>query len=187
VVYTGDVDATKEQIISKVEVSVWFFYPRRDQSQRFRQSRFDIKLSSESLHFVFLNSRYLVEDATWPMFTILGQSLGSMYLAWEAVSKFVPDFFIGIYSTPVSFVFRPGVDLLMIDTMGYAFTFHVVSILTGVNIGAYVHYPMVSTEMIRRVESRMTSHNNSASVSSSTLLTRGKLLCVPLVFGIGCL
>ena len=44
------------------------------------------------------------------MFTMIGQSLGSMYLAWEAVSKFVPDFFIGIYSTPVSFVFRPEVD-----------------------------------------------------------------------------
>jgi hypothetical protein len=26
---------------------------------------------------------------------MLGQSLGSMYLAWEAVSKFVPDLFIG--------------------------------------------------------------------------------------------
>ena len=74
----------------------------------------------------------------------------------------------------------------MIDTMGYAFTFHVVSILTGVNIGAYVHYPTISTEMIRRVESRVALHNNSASVSSSTLLTHGKLLCVPLVFGVLC-
>ena len=59
------------------------------------QSRFDIELSPESLHFVFLNSRYLVEDATWPMFTLLGQSLGSMYLAWEAISKQLPDLFIG--------------------------------------------------------------------------------------------
>ena len=69
--------------------------------------------------------------------------------------------------------------------MGYAFTFHVVSILTGVNIGAYVHYPMISTEMIRRVESRVALHNNSASVSSSTLLTRGKLLQVPPLFPFG--
>jgi len=60
-----------------------------------RQSRFDIELSPESLHFVFLKSRYLVEDATWPMFTLLGQSLGSMYLAWEAISKHLPDLFVG--------------------------------------------------------------------------------------------
>lgn len=63
--------------------------------------------------------------------------------------------------------------------MGYAFTFHAVFILTGANIGAYVHYPTISTEMIRRVESRIAMHNNSASVSSSTFLTQGKLLQVP--------
>lgn len=125
-------------------------------SRSFQKSRFDIELSTTSLHFVFLNSRHLVEDHTWPRFTMLGQSLGSMYLAWEAVSKFVPDLFI--------------------DTMGYAFTFHVVSLLVGVNVGAYVHYPTISTEMIHRVESRVALHNNSTSVSSSTLLTRGKLL-----------
>ena len=96
-VYTGDVEATKEQIISKVKVSV--HVPRTDTkgyTSTIRQSRFDIELSPTSLHFVYLNSRYLVEDKSWPKFTMLGQSLGSMYLAWEAVSKFVPDLFIGI-------------------------------------------------------------------------------------------
>ena len=72
--------------------------------------------------------------------------------------------------------FATDVDCMMIDTMGYAFTFHVVSVLAGVNIGAYVHYPTISTEMIHRVESRVALHNNSASVSSSTFLTQGKLL-----------
>lgn len=68
---------------------------------------------------------------------------------------------------------------MMVDTMGYAFTFHVVSILAGVNIGAYVHYPTISTEMVHRVEARVALHNNSASVSSSTFLTQGKLLQAP--------
>ena len=31
----------------------------------------------------------------WPQFTLLGQSLGSMYLAWEAMSKLIPDLYIG--------------------------------------------------------------------------------------------
>jgi len=77
--------------------------------------------------------------------------------------------------------FVTEVDYTMADTMGYAFTFHIVSILTGVNVGAYVHYPTISTEMIHRVESRVALHNNSASVSSSSFLTQGKLLQV-LVF-----
>ena len=29
------------------------------------------------------------------MFTLLGQSFGSMYLAWEAVSELIPDLLIG--------------------------------------------------------------------------------------------
>lgn len=100
-VFTGDVDATKEEIISKVKVSRCIVQQMsRSRVDPVRQSRFDIELSPKSLHFVFLNSRYLVEDATWPMFTLLGQSLGSMYLAWEAVSKFVPDLFIGACYIP---------------------------------------------------------------------------------------
>ncbi|KAI0267331.1 mannosyltransferase [Gloeopeniophorella convolvens] len=138
VVYSGDTDATKEEIIEKVK------------------ARFDITLAPESLHFVFLQSRWLVEDSAWPRFTLLGQSLGSMYLGWEAITKFVPDLFI--------------------DTMGYAFTFHVVAWLTGISIGAYVHYPTISTDMLARVESRRTTYANSSAITSSPLLSRGKLL-----------
>ena len=80
------------------------------------------------------------------------------------------------YDVPQYFV--TVVDRMRIDTMGYAFTFHAVSILAGANTGAYVHYPTISTEMIHRVESRVALHNNSASVSSSIFLTQGKLLRV---------
>ncbi|PPQ63599.1 hypothetical protein CVT24_004459 [Panaeolus cyanescens] len=137
VVYSGDTDVTKEQIISKVK------------------SRFDIQLDPRSLHFVFLKTRYLVEDATWPRFTLIGQSLGSMILAFEAARKLLPD--------------------LYIDTMGYAFTFHVFSLLGKVPIGAYVHYPTISTDMLARVKSRKTWHTNANAISSSALLSSMKL------------
>ena len=52
--------------------------------------------------FVFLRQRVWVEASTWPAFTLLGQSLGSIYLAWEALTLFVPD--------------------VLVDSMGYAFT-----------------------------------------------------------------
>ncbi|KAF8158434.1 mannosyltransferase [Crassisporium funariophilum] len=137
-VYSGDVDVTKEQIISKVK------------------ARFDITLESTSLHFVFLQSRHLVEDSSWRRFTLLGQSLGSMYLAWEAMTKLIPDLFI--------------------DTMGYAFTFHVVSFLGRIPIGAYVHYPTISTDMLARVRSRKSWHTNNNNISTSLVLSQGKLL-----------
>jgi len=44
---------------------------------------------------VFLNSRYLVEGATLSIFILLGQTLESMYLAWEVISEFIPDLFVG--------------------------------------------------------------------------------------------
>ena len=62
------------------------------------QSRFDIVLDPKTLHFVFLQRRNLVADATWPRFTLLGQSIGSMALAWEAMSKLIPDLYIGASS-----------------------------------------------------------------------------------------
>ncbi|OSC98020.1 glycosyltransferase family 4 protein [Trametes coccinea BRFM310] len=138
VVYSGDTDATKEKIIDKVK------------------ARFDIELSPETLHFVFLQSRHLVEDAAWPRFTLLGQSIGSMYLAYEAMTFLIPDLFI--------------------DTMGYAFTFPVVSLLGNIPIGAYVHYPTISTTMLSRVRSRTQGVTNSEAISSSALLSFGKLL-----------
>ncbi|TFK40482.1 mannosyltransferase [Crucibulum laeve] len=138
VVYSGDIDATKEQILEKVK------------------SRFDIALDASSLHFVFLQSRNMVEDSTWPRFTLLGQSLGSMYLAWEAMTKLIPD--------------------LYIDTMGYAFTFHVVSLLGHITVGAYVHYPTISTDMLARVKSRKKGHTNTDTISSSATLSQFKLL-----------
>ncbi|ESK97445.1 asparagine-linked glycosylation alpha-mannosyltransferase-like protein [Moniliophthora roreri MCA 2997] len=137
VVYSGDIDATKEEIIAKVK------------------SRFDITLDPAKLIFVFLNSRRMVEDSTWPFFTLLGQSIGSMYLAWEAMGKLIPD--------------------LYIDTMGYAFTFHVVAWVANVPIGAYVHYPTISTDMLERVKSRKRWHTNSNAISSSSILSAAKL------------
>ncbi|TFK27677.1 mannosyltransferase [Coprinopsis marcescibilis] len=138
VVYSGDIDTTKGQILEKVK------------------SRFNISLDDSRLHFVFLETRHLVEDSSWPRFTLLGQSLGSMWLSWEAMTKLIPD--------------------LYIDTMGYAFTFPVVTLLGGIPVGAYVHYPTISTDMLARVKSRIQWHTNANNISSSSILSQGKLL-----------
>ena len=49
------------------------------------KTRFSIKLDPATLHFIPLPSRYLISDGYYNYFTLLGQSLGSIYLAWEGL------------------------------------------------------------------------------------------------------
>jgi len=59
--------------------------------------------------------------------------------------------------------------------MGYAFTFPVVSLIGRIPVGAYVHYPTISTDMLARVRSRRQWHTNANQISSSLLLSYLKL------------
>jgi alpha-1,2-mannosyltransferase len=89
------------------------------------------------------------------------------------MKELVPDLYIGAFATssPSSHLFIP-----LADTMGYAFTFPVVALLAGIPVGAYVHYPTISTDMLARVRSRTQWHTNSNAVSSSAVLSQGKIL-----------
>ncbi|KAG7088859.1 hypothetical protein E1B28_012813 [Marasmius oreades] len=138
VVYSGDVDTSKEEIIEKVK------------------TRFGITLDPSKIIFVFLRLRGLLDAATWPYFTLLGQSIGSMYLVWEAMTKLIPD--------------------LYIDTMGYAFTFHVVNWVAHVPVGTYVHYPTISTDMLGGVKNHKRWHTSLDTISSSYILSSARLV-----------
>ncbi len=93
------------------------------------QNRFNIHLHAPTLIFLYLQTRHWVLSSTWPHFTLLAQSLGSLILAYDAFSLLVPDIFI--------------------DTMGYAFTLALSKFLfPTVPTGAYVHYPTISTDML---------------------------------------
>jgi len=59
--------------------------------------------------------------------------------------------------------------------MGYAFTFPVVSLIGRIPVGAYVHYPTISTDMLARVRSRRQWHTNADQISFSLLLSYLKL------------
>eukprot|EP01126_Amoeba_proteus_P006316 TRINITY_DN12204_c0_g2_i1.p1 TRINITY_DN12204_c0_g2~~TRINITY_DN12204_c0_g2_i1.p1 ORF type:complete len:354 (+),score=60.14 TRINITY_DN12204_c0_g2_i1:425-1486(+) len=92
----------------------------------------------------------------WPRFTILGQSIGSMVLGFEALFKECPDVYL--------------------DTMGYAFTFPIFSIFCGAVVGCYVHYPTISEDMIKKVSVKDSDFNNDSSISQSNLKTSLKLV-----------
>ncbi|CAO3569185.1 unnamed protein product [Mortierella alpina] len=138
VVYTGDTDVNKQDVLDRV------------------RSRFNIELDPSLVGIEFLQKRYWIEDAKWPRFTLIGQSIGSMVLGWEALKRVVPD--------------------IWIDSMGYAFTYPAARIFGGCQVVAYVHYPVISSDMIGRVASRESGYNNASEVASSSFYTGLKLI-----------
>ncbi|OBZ88853.1 GDP-Man:Man(3)GlcNAc(2)-PP-Dol alpha-1,2-mannosyltransferase [Choanephora cucurbitarum] len=137
-IYTGDLDATKQQIINKVKNS------------------FNIEMNPNRLAFIYLKKRYLVEDSRYPRFTLILQSLASIVVGYEAISKLVPDIFF--------------------DTMGYAFTYPLVHYFTNAKIATYTHYPIISSDMVNRVYERREAHNNDAKLASNPVWSTGKLI-----------
>ena len=103
-IYTGDVDARREQIL-----------------ERARQ-RFNIRLprdGPDDIHFAFLQRRMWVEASRYPFLTLLGQSLGSLVLGWEALLMCIPDIYF--------------------DSMGYAFTLPLFRLCRlAVSVGIYI-------------------------------------------------
>ncbi|CAI7907885.1 unnamed protein product [Closterium sp. NIES-54] len=113
---------------------------------------------------VRLSYRHLVEASLYPRFTLIGQSLGSMALALEAVLRRPPAVFV--------------------DTAGYAFSYPVVRLLLGGRAAAgggggkgegkgggslvvcYTHYPTISGDMLQRVQQRTSMYNNDATVAN---------------------
>ncbi len=124
-------------------------------------SRFGISIREDNVKFVFLRLRFLIEASTWPRFTLAGQMFGSIILGLEAL----------VYC-------RPHV---LFDTMGYAFTYPLYKWLTGCKIVSYVHYPIVSTDMLRVVASGRASFNNQSKIVRSKFLTTVKIIYYRLV------
>ena len=116
-VYTGDHDASKSTILERVE------------------NRFNIRLHPPTVVFLYLQTRSWVLSSTWPHFTLLGQSLGSLIMGYDAFSLVVPNIFI--------------------DTMGYSFTLALSKYLfPDIPTGAYVHYPTISTDMLSSLNAK---------------------------------
>lgn len=74
-----------------------------------------------------------------PYFTLLCQSLASIILGFKAAFKHVPDIYL--------------------DTMGYAWTFPVFKHICSSHVGAYVHYPTISTDMLSSVSEQKVAVN----------------------------
>ena len=78
-----------------------------------------------------------------------------MLIGWEAIMKLCPDVYI--------------------DTSGYAFTLPLFKILGSSQVGCYIHYPTISTDMLTQVKSRTSTYNNNSRISNSWALSYLKL------------
>lgn len=96
----------------------------------------------ERLEFIPLKLSPLIEAKRYPFLTLLLQNLGSVVLAIEAAYRLVPEVYI--------------------ETIGFTFTLPVFKLHKS-TILTYVHYPTISSDMIRDVEvSSHPSFNNRA-------------------------
>ncbi|KAG5297453.1 alpha-1,2-mannosyltransferase alg-11 [Histoplasma ohiense] len=114
-IYTGDNDLNKTTMLERVE------------------NRFNIRLYSPTIVFLYLSTRKYVLSSIYPRFTLLGQSLGSLILGYDAFTLLIPD--------------------ILIDTMGYSFVLAFCHFLfPSIPTGAYVHYPTISTDMLSSLD-----------------------------------
>ncbi|CAN1748701.1 GDP-Man:Man(3)GlcNAc(2)-PP-Dol alpha-1,2-mannosyltransferase [Linum perenne] len=125
IVYTGDHDASPHSLAARAT------------------DRFGVQLLRPP-KAVHLHRRKFVEESSYPRFTMIGQSLGSILLSWEALSKFTPLYYF--------------------DTSGYAFTYPIAR-LFGCKVVCYTHYPTISLDMISRVRRRSSMYNNDNSIA----------------------
>lgn len=135
-VYTGDAPSG-EAILAKAAERFGIILPR-------------------PVTFVKLRSRRLLDAASYPRFTILGQAIGGALVAAEALCRLTPAVFV--------------------DTMGCAGSYPVASGLFGCRVACYVHYPTVSSEMVKAVTQRTARHNNDRAIAASGWRTAAKLL-----------
>ncbi|XP_026419033.1 GDP-Man:Man(3)GlcNAc(2)-PP-Dol alpha-1,2-mannosyltransferase-like [Papaver somniferum] len=136
VIYTGDHDASPESLLTRAI------------------DRFGVKLLQPP-QVVHLYKRKWIEEGTYPRFTMVGQSFGSVYLCWEALCKHTP--------------------LVYIDTSGYAFTYPLARVF-GCKVLCYTHYPTISSDMVSRVRQRDPMYNNDPLIAKSIWLSRCKVI-----------
>jgi len=74
----------------------------------------------------------LIEEKTWPHFTLLGQALGHIILANEAINSLTPD--------------------VLIDTHGLGFSYFWIKLMAPfTKVVGYTHYPFIQKNMLARV------------------------------------
>ena len=116
---------------------------------------FGLDLSEKPPKFVRINFCKYADPHKWKRLTLVFEAMGSILATVEAIFKFTPEIFI--------------------DTTGYGFSLSIPKLISRCKTMAYIHYPIISTDMINGIYSG-TSYNNSSTISSSKSLMNGKYI-----------
>ncbi|CAM9145952.1 unnamed protein product [Phaeothamnion confervicola] len=117
------------------------------------------------LEFVRVRSWRLLRASNYPVFTMLGEALGSVILSAEALWRATPDVYFDSTGLPFTYLLAP---------------------LARCRVGAYVHYPMISADMLSLVRDRRPAFNNRRRIADHRLLSLLKLVyyrCLAAAYG----
>ena len=132
-----------------------------------RQFRIDLTKFAGRIRLVNIASRTLLEARWYPVATMICQSLASIVVGLECLARLAPD--------------------LYVDTTGAAFTYPLFRVLGGAKVVCYVHYPIISSDMLARVREQRPSYNNDARIAQSVTTSYLKLVyykCIAVFYSI---
>ena len=122
------IDATIKKYQNDVQIII--FTGDSEEVLRSAKDRFNRNLDElqSSVTFLPLRTRFLLEAKYYRMFSVLGPSIGSMIVGFEALMRFIPDVYV--------------------DCEGYAFTYPCFYYLASVPIVSYVDHPTITTDQL---------------------------------------
>lgn len=144
---------------TSLSVVVYSEYSNKVQVLRAVESSFGILFPtslSSRITFIQLYTTACLQPKYYPIATMFMQSLGSILVAIECSIK------------------HPS--MLVIDTMGVPFTYPIFRIFGANKIIAYVHYPIISTDMLDKVAMQRPSSSTVTSNVQQTMRTELKLI-----------
>ena len=121
-----------------------------------KQFQIDLSRYSDSIIIVNIKSRFLLEPQWYPIATMICQCIASMVVGIECFLKLTPDIYI--------------------DTTGASFTYPLAKIICMSKTIAYVHYPIISSDMLKKVRDQRPSYNNNERIATNLTISRVKLL-----------
>lgn len=113
-----------------------------------------------------LRNRDALHGTNYKSFTLIRQALASMVIGYQILKVFTPETFI--------------------DTTGWSFIYPM-AWMAGSDVICYVHYPMISTDMITRVKNREIMYNNNSHITNSNLKSYLKFMyynVIAVIYGI---
>lgn len=148
VLYSGDDGLSASELVARA-------------AERFNLPELTTYRVDACVTLVPLLKRDILDPSRYPHFTLLWQSVAQMRLALEA---FKASRKRGLYPQ------------FWLDTTGCPFSYVIASVRFGCTVMAYVHYPMISTDMIAKVKQRDAGFNNDSAIASSSTRSTAKYI-----------